>query len=178
MQKKVLQFLAGFALVGLVFAGISFAQITTRAGDATLMTAGAGGSTTVTQDQSVWPVPNDRRGLYVTHYTVPAAGISNQTINITDWDIPQGTILLNSGVVEAETAFTTSDSVLSLRVGGQTFIDSEANPFTAGQHAVANTPTTTTSAGPIQLVVGDEGVNITNGVIAIYLPVILGNVNE
>ena len=177
MQKKVLQFLAGFALVGLVLAGISFAQITTRAGDATLMTAGAGGSTTVTQDQSVWPTPTDRRGLYVANYKVPAAGISNQVINITDWDIPQGTILLNSGVVEAETAFTTSDSMLTLRVGGQTFL-SGTNALTAGQHTVANCPTTTTSAGPIQLVVGDEGVNITNGVIAIYLPVILGNVNE
>jgi len=173
MMKRFACVVLAALLVGLV---VARAATVTNQGESitvTLMseTADAG---TVEKNPSVEPqAGTDRRGLYVIHYEVPAAGLAAGNHDLTDWDIPKGTILLEDAVIEVQTAIAPATSTNTLTVGGVTILAEGTTLNATGIDAAVSSPGITTADDKPYITVGNA--TATSGVFTIYLPVILGN---
>ena len=128
---------------------------------------------TVTKDESVIPQSGtDRRGLYVIHYEVPAAGITG-AVDLVDWEIPKGMILLEDAVIEVQTAVLPATSITAIDVGGVAILGAGTTLNATGIDAAVWMPGITTADDkPYITVTGDSA---TSGVFTIYLPVVAGN---
>jgi len=166
--------LATALLAVFVSAGVYAATVTNRQGDVievSLANEGIGNQTeTVSQD--VAPTLGDRRGLYVVHYEVPAAGITG-AVDIATSDIPKGTILLEDAVIEVQTAILPAAGTASLAVGGVTVLADGSTLEATGIDAAVASPGITTSADKLAITV--SGTVATQGVFTVYMPVIAGN---
>jgi len=162
-MKKIKNYLvAGVAVLTLVCA-VSVAQA------GTLETLGDAG--TVTQDQSVYATPMDRRGIHVVHYTVPATGISG-AVNIGTVDLPKGSILL-PGFIEVQTALIPATSSNAIAIGGVAILAAGTTLNASGIDEVTGTAGITTAADKMYITVtGDDA---TGGVFTVYQPYIMGN---
>jgi hypothetical protein len=176
IQKVLFGLLAAALVVGGLTAHAASRTVTNSLGQAvTVYTLEAdANSGTVTQDQSVYPTPTDRRGIYVVHYAVPATGITGAT-EIAVGTLPKGSILTGGAVVEKYTALLPAAATNTLTVGGVTPC---TNLHTAaGVMAPAplgnSTPLQTTSAGKLTL--NTTGGTLTSGVFTVYLPILYGN---
>ena len=177
MQKK--HYMLATAVLLAVLAGWIHAQNAdyVRTGTATVMTDSTEGSTTVTKDQSVWPTPTDRRGLYVIHVDIAAAGSYAAGAHaLTDWTIPTGTILLEDAVIEVQSAVLPATATNALAVGGVTVLASGNTLQSTGIDAAVSTPGITTNAEALQLTISTS--TATSGVFTVYLPVLMGNAGD
>lgn len=173
MKSKIL-----LALVGLFVSVVVQAATVTNFGqtmEVSLMSELNEGSTTVTQDQSVWPNENDRRGLYVITYSVPASGITG-AVDLVDWEIPKGTIFVGGAYVEVKTAILPNAGTAAIACGGVTVMTDGNKLETAAVDdldAFITAPVQTTSDDEPTLTI--SGTLATQGVFTVYLPVLLGN---
>ncbi len=143
----------------------------------TLADENAEGSATVERDQSVWPTPSDRRGLYVIHYEVPSAGIgaaaSTTAVDMVTWSIPQGTILWEDAAIEVQTALLPASGTTALKVGNATLLAAGNDLESTGIKDLDVGPTILTSSDVPYLEV--QNVVATQGAFTVYLPVVMGN---
>ncbi len=174
MMKRFACVVLAALLVGLVV-GVQAATVTNQGESVTVTlmseTANAG---TVDKNPSVEPqAGTDRRGLYVIHYEVPAAGLAAGNHDLTDWNIPKGTILLEDAVIEVQTAIAPATSTNALAVGGVTILATGTTLNSTGIDAAVSSPGITTADDKPYITV--ENATATSGVFTIYLPVVLGN---
>ena len=161
-------------IVALISAAVYAATVTNDLGGTTTVSLMSEITTTphVDKDQSVYATPTDRRGLYVAHYEVPAAGITG-AVDIALVNLPKGSILLENGVIEVQTAVLPAAGTASLAVGGITVL-SDGNTLEAtGIDAAVATPGITTAADKLAITV--SGTVATQGVFTVYLPYVMGN---
>jgi hypothetical protein len=175
-MKQYLKYVACVALVALFGVAVQAATVTNRNQEieVTLMSEGTDGSLTVVKDQSVWPnMGVDRRGIYVVTYSLPTDSITAAgTVDLAEWEVPKGTILLEDAVIEVSTAVDPTWATNSVAVGGITVIPAGSTFGSTGIKAAVATPGITTSDDEITLTLGAAS---SNGVFTIYIPVVLGN---
>lgn len=163
----------------LILAGIcsvaSAATVTNSLGGVTTVTlleevADAG---TVVKDQSVYATPTDRRGIHVVHYEVPAAGLAVGAHDIGTVNLPKGSILLDSSVIEVQTAVLPAGSTNTLAIGSVNVLATGTTLNATGIDAAVPTPGITTAADKLAITVAGNAA--TSGVFTVYLKYIMGN---
>jgi len=174
-MKKFALSLACIAIVAVIALPAKAASVTSRGEtiSVTLLSENPEGSTTVTKDESVWPRAGvDRRGIYVIHYEVPAAGITG-AVDLVDWEIPKGTIFEEDAIIEVQTAILPDAGTAALACGGVTLLAAGNDLESTGIKDLDVGPAITTADDKPYITIA--GTTATSGVFTVYLPVILGN---
>jgi hypothetical protein len=160
------------ALIAALVMGLAYAGLAADTPTTLITLANAG---TQVKDQSKAPNSGvDRRGYFMVHYEVPAAGITG-VVDIAINDMPKGMILQEGGMIEVSTAILPAAGTAALKVGGITVLDAGSLLETAGivPLTVGNLPAITTADDKLSLTIA--GTTATSGVFTVYLPVIAGN---
>ncbi len=172
---KSMKFIVPIAAAALCAASFALAAEVTNLGrttTVTLMSETANAGTEIRNESVVPQAGTDRRGLYVFTYTVPAAGVTG-VVDLVDWEIPKGTILLEDAVIEVNTAILPTNGTAAVACGGITILaDGSTLESTGIAAAVATAGITTADDKPYITIAGTTA---TSGVFTVYLPVILGN---
>jgi hypothetical protein len=164
-----MKFIGKVALIAALVLGFAYAGQAAN----TLSELSAEG--TITQDQSKAPNSGvDRRGYFMVHYEVPAAGITG-VVDIAINNMPKGMIIQEGGMIEVSTAILPAAGTAALKVGGITVLDAGNLLESTGivPLTVGNLPAITTAADKLSITIA--GTTATSGVFTVYMPVIAGN---